>query len=269
MLLQPALTRVCLLFDELATTADDVKVVVPVDIQVTKTVDNATPSNTTPDKFTYTITLTNVGTNHAFKVYLNDVLPPEVTYVSSTVTQGSYSSGIWNVGRVDRNASAVLTITAVANDGTAGMSIQNCATLSSSIPVDTNPTNDQSCAGIVPTVVSLSGFTAYVEGGQVVVEWDTSAERNTVGFYLYRYDSTTRQYVKVVKNLLPGLITSAAGGTYRLIDTSAVPSGKQLYKLVEVQNRGSSIVYGPFSSRSGRNKIRQAGLRKNLHPTAP
>ncbi len=240
----------CLAFDELSTTAEDVTVAVPVDISVVKTVDNAAPSGTGASaELVYTITLTNVGTNHAFKVDLSDLLPSEVTYVSNNPSQGTYdnNTGVWNVGRIDRDATATLTINVYPNDGTGGTAIQNCATLSNSIPVDVNPSNDQSCTTVTPTEVSLAGFDAYVQGGKVVVEWETVSERNTVGFYLYRYDANTRRYVKVDKYLLPGFLTSGAGGTYRLIDQSAVPSGKQLYKIVEVQNKGGSLVYGPFT----------------------
>ncbi|MBI5101207.1 MAG: DUF11 domain-containing protein [Nitrospirae bacterium] len=240
-----------MLFDELATAADDVKVVVPVDLSVTKTVNIAEPQGTGPGaEFVYTITLTNVGVNHAFKVNLSDLLPSDITYVSNTASQGSYSNatGIWDVGRVDRYAGATLTITAFPNDGTAGMTIDNCAYLTSSVPREPSYSDpdDWSCASIKPTHVTLSGFRAFVEGGSVVVEWETAAERNTVGFYVERYHEKTGEYVRVNKKLLPGLITSRAGGTYRLIDEAAPASGRLLYRLLEVESKGNKVTYGPF-----------------------
>ncbi len=143
-----------------------------------------------------------------------------------------------------RGGSATLNITAtVVGSGL----VQNCAALTSSTPSDTYAANDQSCASFVPTYVILSGFRAFVEDGNVVVEWETASERNTVGFHVERYNDKTREYVRVNKKLLPGLITSHTGGTYRLIDEAAPASGRHLYRLVEVESRGNRVIYGPFS----------------------
>lgn len=244
-----------LLFDELATTADDVKVLVPVDLSVTKTVNDLAYVEIGPEgpdgEFIYTITLTNVGVNHSFKVILEDLLPSDVTYVSNTTTQGSYdnATGIWDVGRVDRNAGATLTINAYPNAGTAGMEIQNCASLTSSVPPEPSyaDPDDWSCATIKPTLVTLSGFRAYVEGGRVVVAWETVAELDTTGFYIERYSEETGKYVRLNKKLLPGLITSPAGGFYQLIDETAAPYGKHIYRLIEATSKGNLLIYGPFA----------------------
>ncbi|MFZ2198246.1 MAG: C25 family cysteine peptidase [Thermodesulfovibrionales bacterium] len=245
------LNKSVLLFDELATTADDVRVVVPVDLSVAKTVNIAEPEGTGEGAaFVYTITLTNVGVNHSFKVILEDLLPAEITYVSSTPSQGTYDNGtgIWDVGRVDRGAGATLTITAYPNDGTAGMEIQNCVYLTSSVPREASyaDPDDWSCVTIKPTLVTLSGFRAYVEGGRVVVAWETVAELDTTGFYIERYSEETGSYVRLNKKLLPGLVISPAGGFYQLIDETAAPYGKHIYRLIEATSKGNLLIYGPF-----------------------
>lgn len=247
------LNKSVLLFDELATAADDVRVVVPVDLSVTKTVDSSAPH--TSNNITYTILLTNVGQNHAFSVNLTDLLPSQVSYVTHTVSQGSYNhtTGIWTVGRVDRNASATMTITVYPNDGTAGTSIQNCATITSSIPRDPNLPKT-SCVTITPTLVSLTDFEIYTEEGKVVVEWETASELKTIGFYLYRLDRDLQEFVKVNEDLLPGLLTSPDGGYYRYVDQAGRPSGIQTYQLEEVQSDGSTILYGPYSADLGNSK---------------
>lgn len=115
--------------------------------------------------------------------------------------------------------------------------------------VSTDQLTEQLCASVSdrPTLVALTSFNAYEEGGQVVVEWETAAEIGTVGFYLARLDKERRTYVWVNTELLPGLLHSPQGGVYRLIDDDAVPGRTYTYKLVEVEARGKKRQYGPFT----------------------
>ncbi len=80
------------------------------DLEVTKIVDNATPS--VGESITYSITVTNQGDDNAGGVTLSDVLPSEVSYLSSS-GPGSYNpnSGEWAVGSLNVGASATLQIT--------------------------------------------------------------------------------------------------------------------------------------------------------------
>ena len=100
---------------------------------------------------------------------------------------------------------------------------------------------------IVPTKVVLSYFGAYVHDGQVVVEWETASEQNTLGFYLLRLDPHTGDYWSITNGLLPGMITDLRGGIYSLIDREALPGETYRYKLVEVERDGNQLIYGPFS----------------------
>lgn len=60
----------------------------------------------------YTVRVTNTGPAIAQNVTLRDILPPEVSYVSHTTSQGSYASaaGQWNVGTLAVNASAQINL---------------------------------------------------------------------------------------------------------------------------------------------------------------
>ena len=97
------------------------------------------------------------------------------------------------------------------------------------------------------TLVVLSSFRAYEDGGQTVVEWQTAAEVGTVGFYLKRLDEKAGRYTRVNRKLLPGLLHSLQGGTYRYVDTGAVPGETYTYKLIEVEASGKKRRYGPFT----------------------
>jgi hypothetical protein len=97
-----------------------------------------------------------------------------------------------------------------------------------------------------PTWVNLTSFEAYTQGGQVVVEWETSAEVNTIGFNLYRKNAGSSDYREANTDLLPSLLDGSIGGTYRYIDRGAVPGSSYTYKLVEVDSNGDEHTYGPF-----------------------
>jgi uncharacterized repeat protein (TIGR01451 family)/fimbrial isopeptide formation D2 family protein len=99
----------------------------------------------------------------------------------------------------------------------------------------------------IVTLVILSAFQAYPENGQVIVEWQTSAEVGTVGFDLYRWGNASGDFRKLNDHLLPGLIESQQGGTYRYIDAQAIPGQIYTYELVEVENTGEQRHYGPFT----------------------
>src|SRR5207244_2972541 len=84
----------------------------------TKTVNNATPN--VGQNVTFTVTLSNAsGFSTATGVTVKDVLPVGLSYVSSSATLGSYSSGtgIWTIGTLASPATATLTIVATATSG--------------------------------------------------------------------------------------------------------------------------------------------------------
>jgi uncharacterized repeat protein (TIGR01451 family) len=70
----------------------------PVDLAVAKSVDDAAPNE--GDTVTFTVDVTNNGPDPATGAEITDLLPTGVTYVSDTVTVGSYVSGtgVWTIG---------------------------------------------------------------------------------------------------------------------------------------------------------------------------
>lgn len=96
------------------------------------------------------------------------------------------------------------------------------------------------------TFAVISSFTAYEENGQVVVQWETASEQGTVGFILKRQNKKTGKYKRLNKKMLPGLLNSPEGGTYRFVDDGAKFGKTYKYKLVELEASGKKRRYGPF-----------------------
>jgi len=93
------------------------------DIVLTKTVDNSTPNE--GDEVTFIITATNNGNATATNLVITDNMPSGLTMLSASLTKGTWSTPDWNVGTLEANSSASITIVARVNAGTSGESIIN------------------------------------------------------------------------------------------------------------------------------------------------
>ncbi len=138
-----------------------------------------------------------------------------------------------------------------------------------------------------PTHASISRFTATSTGSGVLVEWRTSSEVGTLGFYLYRLDPKGVRWRQVNNRMLPGLIDSPQGGVYRYLDEAAQPGGEITYVLREIEplrwldhgpyrvtpaaNSGASPMTGKFdaqrlrASAKTQRRLRQASDEKAAH----
>ena len=128
-----------------------------VDLAISKVVD--VPVAAEGDTITYTITAVNNGPSQATGVTVTDQLPAGVTYLADD-GGGSYNSGtgVWDIGTLDVDASATLSIQATVDAGTAGTLITNTVSDVSQDQHDTNITEDDLTASVsisLPTDVDL------------------------------------------------------------------------------------------------------------------
>ncbi|MFY0594773.1 hypothetical protein, partial [Roseivirga sp.] len=98
------------------------------DIALTKVVDNATAN--VGENVTFTVTATNNGDDAATSLQVLDQLPSGYTFVSSTSTQGTFTSstGIWAIGTLPKDGVVTLEViaTVLANgDFTNTASVNN------------------------------------------------------------------------------------------------------------------------------------------------
>ncbi|MBN8589626.1 MAG: DUF11 domain-containing protein [Rhodothermia bacterium] len=119
------------------------------DIEVLKSISNPNPVQ--GSQITFTVIARNRSNVTATNVTLSDRLPSGLVYVSHNAQVGSYSSstGVWNVGTIPAGAVYSLTIRVIANTAA-----NNCAQLISSVPLDGNSSNNNSCC---PNTVQPGG----------------------------------------------------------------------------------------------------------------
>ncbi|WP_055095177.1 DUF11 domain-containing protein, partial [Flavobacterium aquidurense] len=124
----------------------------PIDLEVTKTVDNVNAS--VGSNSTFTITTKNNGPYKATGVKVNDVLPAGYTFVSATPSTGTtWTAPDWTVGSLTNGTSATLSIVATVN---ASGPYANTATVTGNDP-DTNTANNSATATpLVQTNLSVT-----------------------------------------------------------------------------------------------------------------
>ncbi|MGY6741892.1 MAG: COG1361 S-layer family protein, partial [Cecembia sp.] len=130
-------------------------VLVPVaDLSVTKVVNDPTPN--VGGTVIFTVTVANAGPDPATGVLVNDLLPNGFSFVNASTSSGSYNSGtgIWNVGNIAVGGSETLEITVTVNEPAAGISYTNTATIASSDQADSDITNNEDSATVVPVVIT-------------------------------------------------------------------------------------------------------------------
>jgi len=185
----------------------------------------------------YRFTVENIGDAALDSLYITDPM------ISASGCTWPSSLPVPDASDDDHIASCVVSPVIASGDQT------NTATAHgtyNSTVYDSNISEATYSTTAFPTQASITYFGASVVNGEVVVEWETGSEHNTLGFYLMRYDSSSQEYISVTEGLLPGLITEPNGGVYTLIDSGAVHGGTYRYKLVEVERNGRQLVYGPF-----------------------
>ncbi len=109
-------------------------------------------------------------------------------------------------------------------------------------PLIGGPTNEGT------TWVRLAGFRATGQDSSVLVEWETGAEINNLGFNLYRCLSADGPWEKLNAELITGLGMSPAGRAYSHLDTGLTNGTTYYYRLEDIDTASVATVHGPVSA---------------------
>jgi uncharacterized repeat protein (TIGR01451 family) len=156
---------------------------------------------------TFTLNVTNLGPNSATAVVVTDTLPAGFTFVTASVSQGSWSnSGNWvsaSLGTVASQGKATVTVQAI---GTAAGQWTNSATISSGT-TESNPANNTAAvAASVNSPPTISGIADVFTAQDVA----TGPINFVIG------DAETA---------VPSLVLSAASSDTNLIDAAHIVFG--------------------------------------------
>ena len=116
------------------------------------------------------------------------------------------------------------------------------------LTAEVNPTRSVTVTTVVllASLADIDSIVAYDTADGVVLQWQTGSELGTVGFIVQRRSPGEKQYQRLHRKLLPGLLHSRGGGTYRFIDETARPERFYDYRLLEVEATGTRLAHGPY-----------------------
>ncbi|PZX94023.1 hypothetical protein DOS84_08770, partial [Flavobacterium aquariorum] len=191
------------------------------DLEVLKTVDTANPCVGTNVEFT--VKVTNLGSNNASGLSVNDLLPSGYTYISSVPSVGAYNptTGIWSIGNL--NSAQVITLKVLCKVNASGVYLNTAAIPAGSQP-DSNSSNNSASMSttpiVSPTALSLTGSTICVSPGSNGTITSTTSVSG-VTYQLYNSGNVAVQSAKAGTGT--GLTWSSlpAGNGYYVVATNA------------------------------------------------
>jgi uncharacterized repeat protein (TIGR01451 family) len=214
---------------------------------------NSTDGTVRPnDLITYTLTVTNIGVTLVRNVVVSDNVPANTTFVSASgspvVPIQNGPPVVWQVGDMPPGAVFVGTfVVRVFSQNLSSNVIVNAGVLRyDNPPTETVsvPTNEV-VNPLAPTAVTLSSFTAMVDGNGVKVTWQTALERNTFAFNVLRSVTGRREdAVQVNSSPLPAVGPS----TYTFVDAQGGVGNS--YWIEEIELDGARNEYGPATAQA-------------------
>jgi len=93
--------------------------------------------------------------------------------------------------------------------------------------------------------LAIHGF-LNLSKANVIVEWTTASELDTVGFYLLRAESPEGPFEQVNGQIIPSTSDSLTGNSYSYEDQGVQSGTMYYYMLEEVENTGQSNQHGPI-----------------------
>jgi uncharacterized repeat protein (TIGR01451 family) len=196
---------------------------------------------------TYTVDVTNTGPTSAQSVVVSDVLPSGLAFVSGDagVKLLGAQTVQWDVGTLAAGAHTSIRLTAQLLGGQL-TAITNVAQVQAQfVPVGI-PSNIV-VNSYNPNFIVLRSFEARRLGtSAVLVQWETSLERDTFAYILYRgTDENRKNAVRITPDPIPAQGTNGGGSLYAFVDEDAYFNQPYFYWLQEIEQDGDATDYGP------------------------
>ena len=86
----------------------------------------------------------------------------------------------------------------------------------------------------------------YFDKAEVIVEWTTASELDTVGFNLLRAEAQEGPFEQINSNLIPAGSDSLSGSNYTFTDSSVQDGITYYFLLEEIELTGESSRHGPI-----------------------
>ncbi|MFC4875058.1 T9SS type A sorting domain-containing protein [Negadavirga shengliensis] len=201
------------------------------DLQITKTVDDPTPE--VGANVVFTIQATNNGPSNSGEVIVEEHLPEGYSYVSHTVSTGTYdpSLGIWDIGDLNHGITQTLTITATV---TSVQDYINNVRISGAIPdpIEENNTDSEETEPrtVLPVVWLYQQAEQKPEGN--LIKWGTAQEKNNDKFIIYRSSDAGHTWHAVGK--VDAVGQSQKQVDYEFLDTTASAYTDVYYRIKQV-----------------------------------
>lgn len=111
-----------------------------------------------------------------------------------------------------------------------------------------DPEPDTAFSG--PTLVELAYFRATPVGSDILLEWKTETEIETVGFHILRSEREDGEYIQITPHLIPAEGGGGFGAEYSYSDHH-LEAGLYYYVLQEIDAGGGSFLHGPVEAALG------------------
>ena len=162
-----------------------------IDLELTKNVNNATPS--IGNNVFFTLTVTNNGSDDASGVVVQDLLPSGFTYLTDSEVGNldSYNAntGVWTVGAVTSGGSVSITIEATVNGSGVYKNIAEVSAANET-DIDSTPNNDdgdQSEDDEASALVTVNNVIGLAKQVDTMTEISTGTYRITYEFFVKNY----------------------------------------------------------------------------------
>jgi hypothetical protein len=106
---------------------------------------------------------------------------------------------------------------------------------------------------IICAVLALAGIGVSIHAtlnfnqANVIVEWTTASELNTVGFNLLRGKTPDGPFEQVNEALIPSASDTLTGSSYSYEDRGVVAGRTYFYMLEEIESSGGTNQHGPIT----------------------